>query len=588
MARQGRQRGDLRRAVSYLLPYKGAGVLVVMCAGAMAVLNLAPALVLRQVVNSLERGRANFGHEAAIVGLGLLATVCCSLLNVAENYLSTSIGKQVVAQLRQQLFDHLVGQSVGFFSRRRAGELMSRMLNDIGSIDNVISTTVLSLVVASLTFAATMAVMVIVSWQLTLVALVLYPLVAALARLARGSLFERNKAVQEQAANLSAYLQEVLNPHAIMVVKSFGGEERERNAFSRVNTRMRHLEVASGQAARWAGSAITMVRFVGPVLMLLAGAYLVVHHELSLGALVAFAALATIGLGGALQGLFSAALNLMASRPVWGRIFDVLDEPADVSERLGALTLAKARGRIVFDSVTFSYPNQPRPALEDISLEVEPGQLVALVGPSSAGKSTLTSLLSRFYDPQQGRVLLDAHDLRELTLASISDNVGLVLQDTFLFHCSLRDNLLYARPNATQEELATAVRLAHLEEVVRGLPEGYETLLGDRGHRLSGGERQRVAIARVILKAPPVLILDEATSHLDSLSESLVQAAMAQAFQGRTSLVIAHRLSTVKSADRIVVLDRGRIREQGTHRELLAADGLYARMYEAQTTRAGA
>jgi ATP-binding cassette subfamily B protein len=320
--------------------------------------------------------------------------------------------------------------------------------------------------------------------------------------------------------------------------------------------------------------------------MLLAGGYLVSEGELSLGSLLAFSIVA-IRFAGTAQEAAGGALQVAGSLSPWRRIFETLDEPFDVQERAGARALAGVRGAIELDGVRFAYAGQERPALRDVSARIEPGQLAALVGPSGAGKTTFSQLVPRFYDPQAGAVRIDGNDVRELTFASLAQAVGLVLQDTFLFHASLRENLAYGRPDASDDEVLAAAAQANLEGVLAGLPEGLDTVIGERGHRLSGGEKQRVAIARVILKNPQILIFDEATSHLDSVSERLIQDTLAELSRGRTSLVIAHRLSTILAADQILVLDRGEIVERGTHAELVQAGGVYVRLYESQFAGAG-
>jgi ATP-binding cassette subfamily B protein len=574
--------GELRRVVAQFTRYRLLGVLAVACALAQAAFGLVPALVVRNVIDNLEHHGAKFGQNGLLIGLGLAAMVVAGVIGVGETYVTLRISKGVVADLRGQVFDHLLRQSVGFHTRTRAGDLMSKIINDVEGIDTLIGSTMLSLVTSTCAVAASLVLMFILSWQLSLVTLILFPILAVVLRLTRHTIYYRRLAVQEQFARITSYLHEILGPSGITLVKSLGRESHETARFHEANAEMRRLEVESGMAGRWITLVLYFLQLAGPAALLLIGTRLVVHGVISLGTLVAFAAIAAAGFGAGLSGLATGITALVSSMPLWARIFVLLDEVPDVAERASAFALASVEGAISFEDVSFTYEGQATPALREVSVCIAPGQLVALVGPSGAGKTTFSNLVARFYDPQVGRVQFDGHDLRDLTLASVSDAIGLVLQETYLFHRSIRENLLYGRPDATEVELARAVHHAALDEVISGLPDGLETLVGERGFHLSGGEKQRVAIARVILRDPAILILDEATSQLDSASEQSIQRAMTEVFRGRTSLVIAHRLSTIRAADLILVMDHGRIVESGTHDQLQHSGGLYADLHAIQ------
>ena len=430
--------------------------------------------------------------------------------------------------------------------------------------------------------SSTLVLMFILDWRITLAALVMLPLVLIPGRYVGRATYRARKRTQEKLSEMSAYMQEVLGISGILLVKAFTKERSERVRFGDINQDLRRLKVRQAMIGRWFGMLLSIVTMLAPALLLFFGGYLVLTGRTTVGTVVGLVVVLASRLAGSAGSLGNLQVNIMGSFALFHRIFLYLDLPADVADSPNAKELTAVRGAIALQDVSFGYAPQVRPALEHVSFQVEPGSLVALVGPSGAGKTSLTYLLGRFYDPQEGSIQLDGVDLRDVTLESLSRNIGMVFQDSFLFHASVRENLLYARPGATPEQIEAATSAAHIRDFIESLPDGYDTIVGERGHRLSGGEKQRIAIARVILKDPRIVILDEATSNLDTLSEQLIQAALRPLFAGRTSFVIAHRLSTVLAADLILVFDQGRLVERGTHAELVKLRGLYATLYERQ------
>src|SRR5216683_3134632 len=404
--------------------------------------------------------------------------------------------------LREQLFDRLLQQSVGFFTSRRSGDLLSRMSNDVGGIQDVVSETVFGLMSDVITVATTLALMLALDWRLTLAALVLMPIVLLPTRYVGKATYRIRKQTQEK-----------LGISGILLVKAFTKERSERHRFGDINHELRKLEIRETMIGRWFGLLNQVFFTLGPALLLLLGGYLVVTGETTVGTVISVVTILAGRLAGSAGSLGNLYVNITGSLALFGRIFQIVDHPPEVADAPNVRALGRVDGSVRFSHVTFAYPGTCRPALEDVSFEAEPGQLIALVGPSGAGKTTLTYLLARFYDPSTGRILVDGTDLRDASLESLSQQMGIVFQDSFLFHASVRENLLYARPDATHQELEAATHAAYISEFIDSLPEGYETIVGERGHRLSGGEKQRMAIARVILKDPRIVILDEATSN---------------------------------------------------------------------------
>lgn len=571
-----------RRALASFRPYRRRGGLVFVCIVAGATLGLVPALVTKSLIDHLAGTHRSFGQLALLVGVGVLAAVLGGLVGVGESYLRTVVSQGIMRDFRNQLFDRLLGQSMDFFTDRRTGDVLSRINNDVAGIEDVIGETVFGLAESAVVGVSTLMFMAVLDWRLAAFVVVVLPVFLLPARRVGTRVFQARKAIQDKLAEIGVHTQEVFGISGVLLVKAFGSRARERDRLRGLSEELRALEVRHHLIGQWFSMIMGVLATAGPGLFWLFGGYIVIHGGASVGTVVTFVAILMPRLAGAVGNLGNLHVNVTGSLALFQRIFTEIDRVPTVTERPGALGLPDSRGAVIFDNVSFAYGPGMAPALDDVSFEVEPGQLVALVGPSGAGKTTATSLLCRFHDPQSGSVSIDGHDLRSVRLDSISGAVGVVFQDSFLFHTSVRANLLYARPDATTDDMEAAARAAFIHDFIVGLPDGYDTVVGERGHRLSGGEKQRLAIARVILKDPAVLVLDEATSHLDSVSEQLIQAALRPLFTGRTSLVIAHRLSTVLAADMILVLDHGRIVERGRHSELLAADGLYRRLYERQ------
>ena len=575
-------RGLISRAIGYLRPYRRRVVVVLVCSAVSSLLIVVPAIVVRDFIDYLGNPHRSFAHVAALFGIALVAMVVSAGLGLIQAYVAETIGHNAVADLRAELFDHLIGQSVAYYTRVRSGELLSRLMNDIAGLEVMLGTTLPTVIGNALQSIALLIVMVVFDWPLTLGALVLLPFMVLGARgTARRAVHSRGL-VQEQFATMSAYLQETLGIAGIMLVKAFGRRTLERNRFAEINNELRRRQIIADFTGRTYLAWLSVVQTAAPIAFLVFGAYLVVHDKTSLGTLVSFATVLLLRLAVSLGSAAQGTVSLLGSLANWRRLFEVLDEPQSVRERAGARTLTTARGDLRFEDVTFTYPGRELPAVQKVTLTAAPGQLVALVGPSGAGKSTLASLALRFHDPASGHIEIDGHDIRELTFETLSRLTGVVFQDTYLFNATLRDNLTYARQDADDGQLNEVVRRANLASMVAACPDGFDTIVGERGYRLSGGEKQRLAVARVMLRDPRILLLDEAPSHLDTVSEQLVHAAVSELFTGRTTLVIAHRLSTVIAADQIVVLNHGRVVERGTHAQLASQGGLYSQLYETQ------
>jgi ATP-binding cassette subfamily B protein len=590
-------KGITRRVLTLARPYRRLITGYALAIVAAAVLALAPPLLFRQIIDeAIPQGNGALLNVLAV--LVVATALGDALFSLAERWASARIGEGVIYDLRVALFDHVQGMPIAFFTRTQTGALMSRMNNDVIGAQRALTTTlgtVLSNVIVLLT---TLTAMLILEWRLTLLALVLLPLFILPARRVGRTLQRITRQGMHLDAQMNAQMTERFNVSGAMLVKLFGRPQAETDEFSRRARGVRDVGIRSAVYGRTFAIALTLVAAVGTVAVYWVGGHLVISAAISIGTLVAMAAYVT-RIYGPLTSLTNAPVDVMTALVSFDRVFEVLDTPHLITEREGAVALVRPRGRIELDDVHFRYPSAAEVSiasleadstgplddsvgpevLRGVTATIEPGATVALVGPSGAGKTTLASLLPRLYDVTGGAVRIDGHDVRDLTLESLRRSIGVVSQDPHLFHDTVLGNLRYGRPEATDAEVEAACRAARIHDVIEALPEGYDTVVGERGYRLSGGEKQRLAIARMLLIDPAITVLDEATSHLDSENEAVVQEALATALAGRTAIVIAHRLSTITSADQILVIEDGRIVERGTHTALLHHGQRYADLY---------
>ena len=575
-----RKRVDWRRIGALFAPYWRQQALVLLCIIVAALVGLVPAYIIAQIIDNVIPHR-NLHALGVDVGIMLAAAVLTIAFNVAQGYLNSIVGEGIMRDMRTSLVSHLHKMPLQFFTGTKTGEIMNRVSNDVDNIDNVVTGTLTSILTNLVTIVTTVAWMFVWNWRLALISVAVVPfMVLPLAPVGR-RMYEIRRKTREKRDEIESITQETLSISGITLIKSFARETYERARFYKTGTDLMGLEINLAMVGRWFIAAIGAMTIVGPALVWFGGGWLALMGAVAPGVVVAFVQYIQVRLYGPAAALAGIQVQIVSALAVFERIFDYLDMTTEAYDPPNAVALPRIDGRIRFEHVSFSYIEDRR-TLHDLSFEIEPGQVAAFVGPSGAGKTTITQLVPRFYDPQHGRVLVDGHDVRTLTLASLRRDIGIVTQETYLFHDTIANNLRYAKPDATLDELIAAARAANIHEFIASLPEGYDTVAGERGHKLSGGERQRLAIARVLLKNPQILILDEATSSLDSHNEAAIQAALVPLMRGRTSLVIAHRLSTVLSADVIFVVEGGRIVEQGPHALLLARGGAYSRLYSKQ------
>jgi ATP-binding cassette, subfamily B, bacterial len=575
-----RKRVDWKRIGALFAPYWREQATVLACIVAVSALGLVPGFVTAQIIDAAIP-RRNLPELAIDVGIILASALLSGAIGVLQGYLNSVVGEGIMRDIRTSLVAHLHRMPLQFFTGTKTGEIMNRVSNDVDNVDNVVTGTLTSIVTNVVVIATTLVAMFLWNWRLALISVVIVPLMVFPLGPVGRRMYQIRKQTREKRDEIESITQETLSISGITLIKSFAREAYERARFYRAGTRLMQLEIDLAMVGRWFIASVTAMVVVGPALVWLGGGWLAISSGLKVGVIVAFVSFIQGRLYGPAAALAGIQVQIVSALAVFERIFDYLAMAPEEYDPPGAIALPGVVGEIAFENVVFSYDGT-RNVLNGVSFDVRPGEVAAFVGPSGAGKTTITQLVPRFYDPQSGRVLVDGHDVRSVTLDSLRRDIGIVTQETYLFHDTVANNLRYGKPDATDAELEAGARAANIADFIAALPQRYETVVGERGHKLSGGERQRLAIARVLLKDPRILILDEATSSLDYENEAAIQRALEVVMRGRTSLVIAHRLSTVLAADVIFVVDAGRIVESGRHATLLARGGLYSRLYQTQ------
>ena len=594
-------KGTARRMIQFARPYRRILAWFLVLVVIDAVIGVVNPLLFRSIIDN----GIPHHNKTLIIGLALVAAVLALIdtgLNIGIRWVSAKVGEGLIFDMRSKVFDHIQRMPIAFFTRTQTGALISRLNNDVIGAQQAFTDTLSSVVSNLISVVLVLIVMFLLSWQITIISLIILPVFVLPAKRIGRRLSVITRESYALNAQMNNTMNERFNVSGALLVKLFGRPKEERDAFESKAGRVRDIGVTQAMYARFFIAALTLTAALATAVVYGWGGIQVVDGALELGTVVALAAYLT-RLYGPLTALSNVQIDVMTALVSFDRVFEVLDLPPMIAEKPDARPIPKGPARIEFDHVDFRYPTAEDVSLAslesvavldptvssqvlfDVSFTAEPGQLVALVGPSGAGKTTISQLLPRLYDTTSGTISINGLDVRDATFSSLTDTIGVVTQDAHLFHETIRENLLFAKPDATDGELDAALAGAQIATMVATLPDGVDTVVGDRGYRLSGGEKQRLAIARILLKAPEIVVLDEATAHLDSESEAAVQKALATALMGRTSLVIAHRLSTVREADMILVLDHGRIVQRGRHEELIGAGGLYAELYRIQFKR---